>query len=446
MRSRGTVLVPSTFNQRLALSSTFLVLGFELGVWAVSLPSAKDRMGLTYSQVGLTLLVLGISSLASMSSSPRLMVRYGERRVLLFGGLAFGLSALGPACARDWPELLLAAVVLGASNGLFDASQNALSVHLERAVGRPIIISFHAWFSAGGLLAALLASATLRAGIDIRALLVATAVAAVGSVVVVGSWLPRPVDVAGAPSAPLHRPRLRHRGLLTLGVLAFAMFTTEGAAYDWANLELRSVIGAPPQTAALAFGAFSLGMLGLRLSADRVVAKVGPVRYFKVAALVAAVGFAVAIASTSAPMAIAGWSLAGIGIAGCVPLLFAAAGRLDPHHSSTYVARAAAFGYCGFLAGPSIIGFAAQLTGLRLALLIPLGLCLVSAALGGALHPRRSPIISSPPPPPPPLGQVAARCKDGAKADANVLSAEDRLSISPSEVATDCSAAENALQ
>ncbi|MCZ1002383.1 MFS transporter [Streptomyces mirabilis] len=375
-------------QQRVALTPNFLTLGFVLGVWAVSIPSIKDRMTLSYGQVGLTLLVLGLSSLAAMSVSGRLMAHFGERRMLVCGGVAFGLAALGPAAARTWPELLAAAVVLGVCSGTFDAAQNALAVALERKIGRPVIISFHAWFSVGGLLAALLGSVVLRAGIDVRWLLVGTAVAAATLSLCLAPWLPSAPRLVTTEDEPAGQPTLRNKRIIVLGLVAFALFTAEGSAYDWSNLYLRNVIGAAPNVAVLAFGAFSVGMIGVRVVADRVVARVGPVRYCRAATILAAAGLGLAVLSDNPPMAILGWTLAGLGIAGTVPLTFSVAGNVDPRHSSTYVSRVAAFGYCGLLAGPSLIGFIAQVTTLRIALIVPVACCLLVAGAAGILRPQ----------------------------------------------------------
>lgn len=96
---------------------------------------------------------------------------------------------------------------------------------------------------------------------------------------------PQPVP---GPLAHPQRPPRQHRGRTRgatdtqeqsnhrAGLVAFALFTAEGAAYDWSNLYLRDVIGGAPNVATLAFVAFSVGMIGARFVADRVVAHVGP--------------------------------------------------------------------------------------------------------------------------------------------------------------------------
>jgi MFS family permease len=356
-------------------------------VWAVAIPPLKARLDLSYGQVGLTLLALGISSLIAMSASGRLMAYLGERRLLTIGGIAFTFAATGPALARSWGELLTAVVVIGLCNGSIDASMNALVVDVERRAGRPIINSFHAWFSAGGLLAAGAGGIVLGSGFSVSWLLAAAAALALLLLLGATAWLPAVQHSNdGGHKGGQVRPPLRNRRIIVIGLVALAMFTAEGAAYDWSNLHLRDTVGASPQVAAAGFGAFSLAMMLMRLIADRVVARVGAAQYVRVATLVAATGFGLAIISTTAPIAILGWLLAGIGIAGCVPLTFSAAGNVDPQHSSTYVSRVAALGYCGFLAGPSLLGFLAEVTNLRVALIIPVLCCVVVTGAAGVLR------------------------------------------------------------
>ncbi|MGE4048842.1 MAG: hypothetical protein AB7F35_28595, partial [Acetobacteraceae bacterium] len=71
--------------------------------------------------------------------------------------------------------------------------------------------------------------------------------------------------------------------------------------------------------------------------------------------------------------------VAGMGMANVVPLLFSAAGRVHGIPPAAGVAMAATLGYGAFLTGPPLIGFLAEVLGLRLAMLLPL-LCAVAIA------------------------------------------------------------------
>jgi MFS family permease len=60
-----------------------------------------------------------------------------------------------------------------------------------------------------------------------------------------------------------------------------------------------------------------------------------------------------------------GFALVGIGLANVVPVLFSTAGQMKGVVPSVGVAMVATLGYGGLLMGPPIIGFGADLVGLR---------------------------------------------------------------------------------
>jgi MFS family permease len=89
----------------------------------------------------------------------------------------------------------------------------------------------------------------------------------------------------------------------------------------------------------------------------------------------------------SAIPAVVGFGLCGLGIANAVPLLFSAAGRLDPPGPS--LAATFTVGYTGFIVGPPVIGFLADRIGLAETLALLVLAALSVAVLGGrATHDR----------------------------------------------------------
>jgi hypothetical protein len=79
--------------------------------------------------------------------------------------------------------------------------------------------------------------------------------------------------------------------------------------------------------------------------------------------------------------AVIGFGLCGLGIANAVPLLFSAAGRLEPPGPS--LAAAFTLGYTGFILGPPVIGILADQVGLPKTLSLLLLAALAVAVLGG---------------------------------------------------------------
>jgi hypothetical protein len=83
--------------------------------------------------------------------------------------------------------------------------------------------------------------------------------------------------------------------------------------------------------------------------------------------LMASAGFAAALAVGTAPAAVAGFAILGLGLSAAVPTLFRSAARQPGVATGPALAAVSTVGYMGFLAGPPLVGGLAQLTSLRLA-------------------------------------------------------------------------------
>lgn len=373
--------VDSTLGQaRIATYSLFALNGFLLGLWVVHIPAIRDRAGITNATLGLLLLVMGAAAWLAMQFIGRVIDTFGSARVATIGILAMCAALVLPGLATNATTLTLALLALGLTNGAVDVAQNAQAADVEREYGRPMMSSFHALFSAGGLTASLVGGALLHLGVPVPVnLLIGAGLCAVAMLTQHRRLLPhtrQPDDV----NDPAARPPWTGRVLL-LGLLAFVLMLSEGVAYDWSTVHLRDVLGTSQATAALAYGAFSTAMMITRLVADRAVAAWGPGRFVQRATVVGAVGVATAALAPTVPIALVGWALFGIGLAGCVPQFFSAAGNVDPRSSGTYIARVAALGYVGLLAGPSIIGGLTAFIPLTAAFTVPVIGCLVAGAL-----------------------------------------------------------------
>lgn len=365
---------------RAATIGVFALNGFVLGMWIVNIPTIKDRTGVDQATLGLLLLVLGVAAWIGMQLAGRAIDRFGSRPVLTVAAIALSLSVPGPGFATSATQLCLALAVVGFFNGIVDVSQNAQAVVVERAYGRPIMSAFHAFFSLGGLTAAGVGGVLIAVDLDVRVTLCVAATIGVAVAASLRSWLLVEPGLPTATSEPRGRAPWTPRVLL-LGLLAFFLLLGEGVAYDWSTVHLHDSIGSSETVAAFAYGAFSLTMTIVRLFADRVVAVWGPAKYVARAALLGAAGLLAAALAPTAPLAIAAWALFGVGLAGCVPQFFSAAGNVDASASGTYLARVTSMGYLGLLAGPSIIGLLTHWVPLTTAFAVPIAGCLLAGLL-----------------------------------------------------------------
>lgn len=367
---------------RIATSGIFWLNGLLLGVWVVHIPVLQQRTSISTVEVGWLLLVLGICAWVGMQLSGFLCDRIGSHTVISVGLVTMGVAVLGLPLPDNRTELAAVIVVLGFSNGLVDVAQNAQGVLIQQLYRRPVMSSLHAFWSLGGLAASLGSGALLAASVPFFVTVgLAGTFAAVGMVLSRGFLIrsPRPVPRSKADTGNARAPQPWSSRVLLLGTLAFVLMLSEGVAYDWSAVHVRTEVGASEAVAALAFGAFSFTMAIVRLVADRFVAAWGPGRFVQRSASVGALGLVIAALAPGPEIAIAGWAVFGVGLAGCAPQLYSAAGAIDPQRSGTYLSRVVGLGYLGLLAGPAAIGFLTSWVSLSTALLLPVAGCLVAA-------------------------------------------------------------------
>ncbi|MFF4895806.1 MFS transporter [Streptomyces sp. NPDC001068] len=368
----------------------FILNGTLLGMWVVMIPAVEERVGISHAALGGFLVLLGVGAFAGMQLGGRLCDRIGSRVVVPGAAVLCSATLVLPGLAdRPW-TLGAALLAFGFGNGTLDASMNAHAVQVERAYGRPVMSAFHATFSVGGVLAALAGAAAFGLGLGVPAALTAVGVLSIAVALAAARGLlpaitPSPAGHQGA-GAPAPGSRAVPRRIWLLAVLAFLIMLCEGAANDWSALHLKTVLGAPESTAAFAYGTFAAAMTIGRLLADAICARFGPVNVLRYGSALAAGGITLVALAPWIPAALAGWALFGLGLSGCVPQLFSAAGHTDPAAAGANVSRVAGLGYIGMLAGPAVIGWMTHLMDLNHTFLLPALFCAVAAAAAGVLH------------------------------------------------------------
>ncbi|MET9330721.1 MFS transporter [Streptomyces cellulosae] len=383
----------------------FILCGTLMGAWVVHIPAAEERVGISHATLGGLLVLLGLGAFAGMQVAGPLTDRLGARVVVPATAVLCGATLVLPGLARDPWSLAGALLVFGACNGALDVSMNAHAVHVEKAYGRPVMSGFHATFSVGGVLAALVAAGATSAGagpvatmaaiggvsivialVSVRALMPAAPVAppAEGSA---GADEFEETGDAKEASSPARAARRSMTGRVwLLAVLALMVMLCEGAANDWSALHLRDVLGASTSTAAFAYGTFAAAMTVGRLLADRLVARFGSTAVLRHGAITAAVGITLVALGPWMWTAFAGWALFGLGLSGTVPQLFSAAGHADPAAAGANVSRVAGLGYVGMLAGPAVIGWLTHVVALNHTFLLLTLLCVTTAVGAGVLR------------------------------------------------------------
>jgi len=380
-------MTPSRTSQlglaRLAIHLTFFVCGFIMAAWVSRIPAIKQNLGLNTGELGLVLLGAPVGLVLAMPLTGWLIAHWGSRPVVVLAALSNCFSLPLLALTPNGWTLALALFAFGFTSAAMDISMNTQAVEAEKRYARPIMSSFHALFSLGGLVGAALGGAAAAGGVG--PLPFFAWMAAVSSLMIL--WAVRYLlQVQPAPVGPRF---VWPRGvLLGLGLIVFCTGLGEGAVADWSAVYMRQVIGSSEAVAALAFSAFSVAMVVGRLIGDTLTHRLGAVTLARTGGLLAAAGFVTTLLAAHPAIAMLGFVLIGLGYCTLFPLAFSAAGRVAGVQPGVALASVATLGYLGFLAGPPVIGLIAHATTLRVSFAVVAGLAAVIALLAGLLRPR----------------------------------------------------------
>jgi predicted MFS family arabinose efflux permease len=369
---------------RWAVLGIFLLNGVGVASWAAHIPFIKEKFGLNEATLGLALLAIAAGSVGTLLLGGPIVARFGSRMMTLVGAFVFCADLPLLIVAPTFPLLILALVCFGACLGAMEVAANVQAFGIEERYARPIMSTFHALFSVGGLLGAAVAGWSLAEGIPpITHMLIVALVLGVLTAAGMRHLLPtdkqHPSEASGIilPSGPR----------LGLGVLAFFALVAEGAMADWSAVYLRDTLLTTAGFAATGYATFSLAMAVGRLSGDAIRTRLHSRLVVQISAAMAAVGMGTALFSGQPLIALIGFACVGLGLANIVPVLFTAAGRTPGVATGTGIAAVATAGYFGFLIGPPMIGFVAQHTSLTGGLaLVALSLALTAGLAGQALQ------------------------------------------------------------
>lgn len=350
---------------RWAVAAMFLANGFVMGAWAPQIPLLLPRHGITESVLGLLIIGLGAGAVAAMLFAGRMIGRYGVRAVLRVFSLAVVPVLPLVVLAPNLPLLALAMALMGAMIGCMDVAMNANAVEVERSLGRAIMSSSHGFWSLGGFSGGVLGALTLaRIGPEAQALATAAMV-----LLVVLAALPAIHDhpaTSPAQEAPPTPLLPRDPALWLLGAMALFSMVPEGAVLDWAALYMQQEFDSPLTRAGLAFALFSGAMAVMRFAGDGLRNRFGAVRTLRASALIGASGLGLAAVAPADGLALAGFALAGLGVANMVPVMFSAAGNHPGLPKGAGIATVTMVGYAGILIAPGTIGLIAEALGFRL--------------------------------------------------------------------------------
>ncbi|WP_406831456.1 MFS transporter [Pedococcus sp. KACC 23699] len=352
---------------RNAVFIVFALAGVTFASFAARIADSKAELGLTAGQLGLTLFAASAGSLTALPSAGRVAGRIGAARTVVVGmGLGFaGLLVVAAAVDIAQSRWLMAAGLyfVGMGVGLWDVAMNLEGAAVERLLGKTVMPHFHAAFSGGTVLSALIGAGMSWGKVPLLAhFLGAIVVSGALGLWALKSFLPRAVEVSdGEPTrdatGTVAKPRsawLEPRTLM-IGLVVLAAAFTEGTANDWIAVGFVEGHGLPAWAGVLAFASFLSFMTVGRLVGTGLLDRYGRVPVLQITFAMAAVG-SVLVIFGNVWVAYLGTAVWGVGASLGFPVGMSASAD-DPARAAARMSVVATIGYTAFIAGPPLLGF-----------------------------------------------------------------------------------------
>ncbi|WP_431710277.1 MFS transporter [Glutamicibacter uratoxydans] len=393
-------------QRRRALCLLFFLPGMGLSSWVTRTPDIRDLIEASPAQMGMVLFGLSVGSMLGILASGRLVARFGARSVIAAGAslLILGLPTVAIGALLGQGVVVSAGLFcFGAGMGSAEVAMNVEGADVERSTGRPFLSQLHGFFSLGTVVGASSGIAFTALGIGVPWHLALICLVAIACVSFAIRALPaatgRQDNVSKQQGVERAKSLWFDPSLLLIGVLVLAMALSEGAATDWLPLVMVDGHGFDATSGSLIFTGFALAMTIGRFAGGWFVLRFGRARVFASCAVLGALGMGTVIFAENAILAGSAAILWGLGTSLAFPLAISAAGDSGANAAGR-VSVVATMGYVAFLVGPPLLGFIAEVHGLRGALILPLILVVVAAVLSPSIAERAHRRIEIDPGPP----------------------------------------------
>lgn len=347
---------------RLAVSVFFFISGISYASWASRIPTIQQELHLNEAMLGTVLFALPLGLIMTLPVSGYLVSKTGSRYVMLIGSVVYTLFLCLLGFVTKMWQLVTVLFFFGSSRNLLNIAANTQAVGVEGLYKKPIMSTFHGIWSVAGLAGALIGSFMLSKHVP-----TATHFAIIGAATMIATAIYFPTtfkhDGAIATKKPLFvKP---DRGLLKLGFMAFASMACEGTMYDWCGVYFKKEVHASPSFINAGYTSYMCAMAIGRFTGDWVRARLGTKRVLELCGLLITSGLLTIVFFPYVITGIIGSLMVGLGVSCIVPLVFSVAGKSSKMATGAALASISTIGYIGFLLGPPVIGYIAQVSDLK---------------------------------------------------------------------------------
>ena len=350
---------------RIAVALFYFSMGLCFASWASRIPDIKSALHLNDAMLGSILFALPVGQFLMMPFSGRLVTRFGSHKVILFALPLYTICLSNIGLVVEGWQLAIALFLFGLAGNLCNISINTQGVATERLYERPIMASFHGGWSLAGFTGALI-------GLLMINLKIAPYWHFITVIVIVWTliWINHPFLVK--TKSGIHKDEPEHKFfsrpdgiLLQLGIIGFCSMASEGAMFDWSGVYFKDVVKAPSSLIILGYTSFMIMMATGRFIADYVILKIGRKKLLQICGVMISTGLFTSVLFPYLVPCIIAFMIVGLGVSSIVPTVYSTAGKHSKVPTGIALATVSSVSFLGFLMGPPLIGYIAEIASLR---------------------------------------------------------------------------------
>ncbi|WP_239106985.1 MFS transporter [Flavobacterium macrobrachii] len=350
---------------RWATALFFFGMGFSFATWASRIPDIKSMLHLSEADLGGLLFALPVGQLIAMPFSGKIVTKYGSKQITIFGLLLYSacMPLLGLATSKV--ELGLALLLFGFFGNFCNIAVNTQGVYTQQLFEKPIMGSFHGSWSLAGFCGALVGLIMVSLELSVfNHFIIAFAMVCL-LVLANYSFLIKAKTKELEEQTSYSFFKNPNMNLIWLGVICFCCMASEGIMFDWSGVYFKEIVKAPGGLVVLGYTTFMVSMASGRFLSDILVHKYGAKKVLIISGIVISSGLYLAVVLPYLIPCTIAFMMVGFGVSNVVPIIFNAAGNIKNVPPGIALTIVTSISFLGFLIGPPIIGFIAEMTSLQ---------------------------------------------------------------------------------
>ncbi len=261
-------------------------------------------------------------------------------------------------------QLALGLYLFGMFGNMNNIAVNTQGVYTEQLFNRTIMASFHGVWSFAGFTGALVGLGMMALDLTPHHHFI---------IVGIMTWILIALNYKFLVKAKEKRKSTEKKklfskpdtALIWLGIIGFGSMASEGIMFDWSGIYFKDIVQAPGPLIILGYTSFMIMMATGRFLGDGMINKFGRKSVIQTGGILISTGLFTAVFLPFLIPSTIGFMLVGLGVSTIVPTLYSIAGKhptIPPGEALTAVSSVS---FLGFLMGPPVIGYIAELFGLR---------------------------------------------------------------------------------